>query len=129
MGIKDLTTGIQHIGIPTDNIEITLEFYKKLGFEVVLQTVNEAANERVAFLQCKNLIVETYENHAGMMMTGAIDHICLDVTDIEQIFELFKTGYQFVHKEIEFLPFWEKGVKFFTILGPNNEKIEFCQKL
>ena len=30
---------------------------------------------------------------------------------------------------IEELPFWENGVKFFMIKGPNEERIEFCQKL
>ncbi|MDD4797654.1 MAG: VOC family protein, partial [Eubacteriales bacterium] len=31
--------------------------------------------------------------------------------------------------EIKGLPFWNNGVKFFTIMGPNAEKIEFCQIL
>lgn len=30
---------------------------------------------------------------------------------------------------VNFLPFWERGVKFFTIVCPNKEKIEFCEKL
>lgn len=129
MKIEDLVTGVQHIGIPVNDMEETIAFYTKLGFKVVLQTVNEEANEKVAFLQCKNLVIEAYENHKARMESGAIDHICLDVTDIEKTFELFKTGYELVNNEIEFLPFWENGVRFFTILGPNQEKIEFCQKL
>lgn len=31
--------------------------------------------------------------------------------------------------EIQFLPFWTKGVRFFMVKGPNRETIEFCQKL
>lgn len=31
--------------------------------------------------------------------------------------------------EIHFLPFWDNGVRFFTIKGPNEEKIEFSQFL
>ena len=31
--------------------------------------------------------------------------------------------------EIEFLPFWEKGVRFFKVLGPNHEPVEFSQIL
>ena len=30
---------------------------------------------------------------------------------------------------VHFLPFWENGVKFFTIEGPNKEKVEFSQYL
>ena len=26
-------------------------------------------------------------------------------------------------------PFWGEGVKFFTIQGPDGEKIEFCERL
>ena len=32
------------------------------------------------------LVVETYENHAAKMEHGAIDHVALDVRDIEEIF-------------------------------------------
>ena len=32
-------------------------------------------------------------------------------------------------QQVNGLPFWENGVKFFTIEGPNKEKIEFCEKL
>lgn len=41
MNLKTYTTGIQHIGIPTNDIEKTIEFYQKLGFEIALRTVNE----------------------------------------------------------------------------------------
>ena len=30
---------------------------------------------------------------------------------------------------VHFLHFWENGVKFFTIEGPNKEKVEFSQYL
>ena len=36
-------TGIAHIGIPTNDIEKTIEFYKRLGFQVLLETYNEKA--------------------------------------------------------------------------------------
>lgn len=49
MDLKTYTTGIQHIGIPTNDIEKTIAFYQKLGFEIALQTVNEEADEKVAF--------------------------------------------------------------------------------
>ena len=31
--------------------------------------------------------------------------------------------------EIRFLPFWERGVRFFILEGPNGEKVELIQKL
>lgn len=63
-------------------------------------------------------------------MPGAIDHIALDVKDIDSLFALVKSkDFQMLDEQVNGLPFWENGVKFFTILGPNKEKIEFCEKL
>ena len=33
MNVKEQLNGIQHIGIPTNNIEATVHFYEKMGFE------------------------------------------------------------------------------------------------
>ena len=50
MDLKEQLNGIQHIGIPTNDIEATIDFYKALGFEIAFRTVNEEADEEVAFL-------------------------------------------------------------------------------
>ena len=55
--LRKQLNGIQHVGIPTNDIETTVEFYRRLGFEVALQTVNEEANEKVAFLKLNNLVI------------------------------------------------------------------------
>ncbi len=82
MKIKDFTTGVQHIGIPTNDINKTIEFYHALGFNTALRTVN--GTEEVAFLQLHNLIIETYQNHQAKMEYGAIDHIAIDVKNIDE---------------------------------------------
>jgi 4-hydroxyphenylpyruvate dioxygenase-like putative hemolysin len=33
--IEQCLTGLQHIGIPTNDIKATIDFYKALGFEIV----------------------------------------------------------------------------------------------
>lgn len=130
MNLREMVTEIQHIGIPTDDIEKTIAFYTGLGFETVLRTKNEAANEPVAFLRLKNLTIETYENRSAANRAGAVDHIALNVTDIDEVFRNAKAeGYSLLDSGVQFLPFWENGVKFFTIEGPNMEKIEFAQML
>lgn len=127
---KMFITGLQHIGIPTNDMEATVSFYEGIGFEAVYRTVNEAADEKVTFLQLGNVMVETYENKSAVLMDGALDHIALDVTDIDAVFGLAKEkGLQMIDTEIQFLPFWKNGVKFFRISGPNKEKIEFNQYL
>ncbi|OHS96613.1 hypothetical protein TRFO_37190 [Tritrichomonas foetus] len=127
--IKGLVTGLQHIGVPTRDIERTKKFYKSLGFDIVHETLNKTANERVAFMRLKNVTIETWENPAPERF-GAIDHVALDVTDVDKVFkELKEEGYKVLDNEVQFLPFWSKGVRFFTIEGPNSEKIEFSQML
>ena len=122
--------GIQHVGVPTNDMETTVKFYEALGFEVAFQTVNEAANEKVTFLKLGNLVIEAYENKAAKMKAGAIDHVAIDVKDIERVYEMIdREGMNTTNDIIHFLPFWENGVRFFTIEGPNKEKIEFSQYL
>lgn len=130
MELKNLMSGIQHVGIPTNDIEATISFYKKLGFEMAFRTVNKEADEQVAFLKLNTLVIETYENKAAKMAAGAIDHVAIDVTDVQKVYEMIEAaGLNTTQDTIHFLPFWENGVKFFTIEGPNKEKVEFSQYL
>ena len=102
--LREQLNGIQHVGIPT--------------------------NEKVAFLKLNNLVIETYENKAAKMESGAIDHVAIDVKDIEKVYDLItQADLNTTRDTIHFLPFWENGVRFFTIEGPNKEKIEFSQYL
>lgn len=127
---KKWVTGLQHIGIPTNDMEKTVDFYRTLGFQIVLQTINQAAGEKVTFLRLGDITIEAYENKKAAMAHGAVDHIALNVTDIEEVFQLVKEiGIPMLDTEIQFLPFWENGVRFFTVLGPNEEKVEFSQYL
>lgn len=128
--LREQLNGIQHIGIPTNDIEETITFYEKLGFEVALRTVNEEAGEQVAFLKLQSLVIETYENKAARLEAGAIDHVAIDVKDIEKVYQfVHAAGLNTTQDTIHFLPFWENGVRFFTIEGPNKEKVEFSQYL
>ena len=46
-------TGMQHIGLPTNDIEATIAFYEKLGFEVA--STCDLPTDKVAFLKLKNI--------------------------------------------------------------------------
>lgn len=128
MELGKYLNGLQHIGLPCRNMEETIAFYENLGMHVAYRTVNEG--QKVCFLQQGNLVIEAYEEAKTAEQTGVIDHICFDVSDIDKVFDLVRQmEVTFSDEEIRFLPFWEKGVRFFTILGPNQERVEFCQKL
>ena len=128
--LGDFALGLQHVGLPTNDLKATIAFYEGLGFETVYQVKNEAAGEDVAFLRLKNLTIEAYENGRAAMQSGAIDHIAIDVVDVEAAYRLAQEqGYQIVSNGVEFLPFRQNGVKFFILLGPNQERVEFNQYL
>ena len=120
--------GLQHIGIPTNDLKLTVAFYESLGFDQKYRDDNR--KEPVVFLGLKNVMIETYQNGQAVGVLGAIDHIALDVDDIDAAYQEVTTlGYKVMDGAVQSLPFWEKGVKFFTISGPNGEKVEFSQKL
>lgn len=126
--IKELVTGTQHLGLPTADLDQTLSFYQGLGFRVAYQTVNDGG--RVAFLRLGDLTIETYESREAAGRPGAIDHVALDVTDVDAAFAALQAGgYRLLDGAVQYLPFWDRGVRFFTIQGPNGEKIEFSQML
>ena len=77
-----------------------------------------------------SLCIESYENGQAKKINGAIDHIAMDVEDVEKAWEEVKAlGITPIETEIQALPFWENGVRYFNIYGPNREKIEFSQML
>lgn len=125
--MKEYITGLQHIGIPTNDFKKTIEFYESLGFETYMQTKN--GEDDVAFMRLKGLVIETYTGET-VGKTGAIDHIAIDVTDIEKVFQLAKEGgYKILDSEINYLDFWDNGTRYFMIEGPNKERVEFNQIL
>ena len=119
--------GYQHIGIPTDNMKKTEEFYLSLGFRLKWETLN--GGNTVKFFEYGNVLIETYEKGDGASNAiGAIDHIALNCTDIAAcVKEARESGFVF-REGPAFLPFWDHGVAYVTILGPNQEIVEFIQQ-
>ena len=128
MAISAYSAGLGHIGIPTDNVQETKDFYRKLGFAPVHDGVNPAGNQQVAFLQLGNILIETYEEKPARA-PGAINHLAIACTDIQAAYREAKAlGLKILSNGIESLPFWDNGVSFFIIEGRNAERIEYCQR-
>ena len=127
--LMDFCDGVQHIGVPVGNMEETVKFYEELGFENVHRAVINEGKTHVSFLKFQNLVMEFYEEEPAMQ-AGAINHIAINCTDIDAAYAYaLQKGYKIVSSEIEALPFWEKGIRFFIIEGPNRERIEIDQIL
>jgi len=131
--------GLQHIGIPVTDLARSKAFYTQLGFREVMRTNLPGAGETiaVAMMRHEGLTIELYQLEQEVRQSiakrtdGHIDHIALDVEDIEQAYaEICAAGLEMLESDAPvFLPFWDHGVKFFTIRGPDGEKVEFNQIL
>ena len=117
MSVTQWTTGIQHIGIPTSDIETTIRFYEGLGFQTMHTNQVPANQAKVAFLQLGNLMIETYAE-GGNGIEGAINHFALNCTDIQAAYAwICEQGYKVLSNGIEELPFLgKKGCWTFFII-------------
>ena len=129
MALDKYFTGVQHIGIPANNLDETVKFYKSLGFKEAGLFNNQG--NRCAFMKYNNLMIETWEGDPCANQDGAINHFAVNCTDADAAFkEAKKDGYHLLDKHVESIPaYWSHGIHFFKIQGPNHEAIEFCQIL
>lgn len=128
MSALDTITGLQHIGIPTKDIEKTIEFFQTFGFTIDWRS-EKPEDSYVCFLKNGSCVIEAYYCEEPAMANGAVDHVALNVTDLDAMYEYATSkGYESIEGP-NFLPFYENGVRYFIILGPNHEKLEFNQKL
>lgn len=123
-------TGINHIGLRVKNLNVSREFYEKLGFIFLAGPVGP---EPVAIMEhpsgvninfilnadagCKeNVLMDTQKKHTGYT------HVALEVNDAMKALESVKELGIAITEEIEF-----EGAKFFFIRDPDSNVIEFHQ--
>ena len=129
--MKQFVNGFHHFGLPTADMDATVAFYRKLGAEIVFETVVAEAGKpcRVVHLQVAGLYVEAYERDPVAHVTGAIDHLAVSTDDIEGAFaEARRLGLPFVKEEIGVSDYWPGTVRWFHLAGPSGERIEFTQR-
>ena len=129
---------IQHVGIPVTNIITSEIFYGNLGFENVMQANFIYENETGTCIMMKqgNIIIELYQMPQKELAAiaarkdGHVDHVAFDVPDIDKTFSVLSTaGFHIIEAVPVQLNFWKKGCKYFNVLGPDNERLEFNQVL
>ena len=139
MLLKDNLEGIQHLAFFVTDIERSKDFYKQFGFKKKL--VDEVAADpepvKLAFIELNGFTLELVElpgdmkKQVGTREDGNVDHVALNVKDIDSAYaELTAAGFEALEEDAPvFLPLWENGTKYFTIRGPDGEKVEFSQIL
>lgn len=122
--------GLAHIGIPTQQLEKSVEFYKKLGF-LPIHRCGEGEKDTVVLMQCADVTIELYEEAQGETRAGAIHHIAFQVEDIHAAYQwVVAQGFQVAAPGIVTLPWFSQfGSAYFMIYGMNGEWIECNQTL
>lgn len=133
--LGDNFKGLQHIGIPVTSLDISKEFYEKLGFIPVMTAPfeNDYGKGMCCMVKRMNTTIELYQlpekelKETEIQANGRIDHIAFDVNDISLAYhELMRAGFNIESKPAS-LDFWNNGCQYFTILGPDGERLEFNQ--
>lgn len=136
--MKNLINHIQHIGLPVTDISNSVTFYQQMGFENVMQSPFQEDGQPGTCIMMKNktIVIELYQLPEHKLQEirnrkdGHIDHITFDVDDIDFAFKTLKeASFKIIEEQPVFLPFWKNGCKYFNILGPDNERLEFNQIL
>ena len=128
MKLEKYILGLQHLGLPTTCYDETLKFYTRWGFNKKLETYN--GDHRVCFLEMAGMVIEVYEVEESQKKSGAWDHIAINVSDVYAVCDhLNSSGLVKEDVKIQTLPFFQNGVSFFEITGPNGETVEFNQYL
>ena len=120
-----------HIGLGVSDIETSVKWYiDVLGFELI-GAFTTPAGEPVRFLKSGDLVYEIFQPAGGVAAPGKIDHFSFASDDIEADYAYCQEqGYTFEEEGIQSIPtFWEKGIRFFKIMSPTGEAVEFCQIL
>lgn len=135
--LHSIINGLQHVGIPVSDIRVSEAFYSRFGFKNVMQSTFTIADEPgiCIMMKYKEIILELYQMPASLLgeiktrKNGHVDHVAFDVDDIDEVFALLKNeSFDVIEEQPMFLvSFWGNGCKYFNILGPDQEKLEFNQ--
>lgn len=127
--MKEITR-INHLGIRVKNMDVSREFYEKLGFEFIAGPLGP---EPVAIMEHpsgvninlilnansernENILMDVSEKHAGYT------HVALEVTSYESALEAITALGIEITGSVEF-----EGARFFFIRDPDKNVIEFHQ--
>jgi len=130
--------GLNHVCIYTENLAESVQFYQHFfGFECFYETSagNKSEGEQFPFhvklLRQSDFVLELIEPalaayvHKGV--TGAINHIGLDVTNIELVVEDLREKGMDQPLEIGEMPDFYYGIKAVSIKGPSGETISLYE--
>ena len=137
MLLQDNLEGLQHLAIFVTDLNRSCKFYAQFGFTEKLraQVPEDPEPVKVCFMELNGLMLEIVElggaqrSEVASRADGHLDHVALNVKDVHKAYaELTAKGFKALEDNPpEHLNFSENGTEYFTICGPDGEKIEFSQ--
>lgn len=123
---------LDHIGVACTDVEANAKWYQDvLGFEVIGKFKGSSGNN-VYFLRSGTTTYELYQpKELAPEVRGKVDHVAYVSDDIEKDYAFcVEQGYKISTDGIEAIPTrWENGCRYFKIVSPTGEQIEFSQIL
>ncbi len=127
------TSGWSYLSVKSGDLEVSKNFYRQFGFEVVREDViNISGFEEfeVAFMELCGFVIELVKTPQGLKnfdrLPDTVDHFALDVSNIQDLFlSIRKAGLSPLSCMVKELNVGVLGIKYFMIQGPFGELIEF----
>ena len=122
--------GLAHIGVRVKDMDASVKFYTEvLGFTLDHRQLN--GSSELSFLSRGNCPLELIWNPSYKdkeLLPGQVDHVALEVTGIDALFEELKgKGVTFLSENVSDCPGLLNGVKNIFFLGPDGERLEFFE--
>ena len=121
-------TGLAHIGVMVKDMDVSLDFYKRLGF--VLDKEEQMGEVRLAFLHAGSCIIELVALGDGAeRKAGVVDHIAVTVDDIAAAIDnAIAKGIEIDASTVRTSQILG-GLKNVFFHGPDGERLEFVEFL
>lgn len=127
--------GLAHIGVYTSNMEESIRFYTEvLGFKLnyTKDMPKPQGVTKLAFVQIGSCVIELIQpangNEVEGRSAGIVDHIAIEVDDIEKLVcRLLDHNVPFETEDIINMPQLFDGAKAIFFKGPGGERLEFFE--
>jgi catechol 2,3-dioxygenase-like lactoylglutathione lyase family enzyme len=121
-----MVIGVHHAGVHVTSLERSIAFYQAV-FRLRLAERLSLGAEQLAFLQAGGSRIELIADGAGARDTGVVDHLALEVDDLDGwLLRLRERGIRLLDEAPVDVP--PLGARILFCLGPDGERIELFER-
>ncbi|MCL2376411.1 MAG: VOC family protein [Defluviitaleaceae bacterium] len=121
---KGIVKGLSHIGVFVKDMERSIDFYKRLGFTL---DNRESIHVELAFLSAGTCLIELIEQKDVTRSAGVVDHIAMEVDDIDAAIARFKENGIAIDADGIISRDILGGIRHTFFEGPDGERLELFE--